>query len=353
MMKKVVIFNLWMFLMAINASGQEGLVSYWSFDSLPGDTIIDYSEYANHGTNYGGELVEGMKGNALEFDGETDYARIPEDGEDPPEVLQSLGKGTISLWFRVDNIPTEYGIAPAFYYGAEQMCDFFDAANQGMIIELGHSPVYMGSEAIFFTIWKNGCTYPSFCFDSYYAIPENEWHHFVAVVGENFNTGYINGQEMTGRRYSFGDETYSQFFEDAVLHEKLWLGKGYWDETVQHFDGAIDELRIYDRPLSKEEVQTLYSDTTTLTSVNPVTEGSADISVYPNPAKEKLYYDISELNTDIQSFKLTDMAGKVILSQSDVADKKQLDIGHLSKGVYFMNFHHKEGIYRKKVVISD
>ncbi|MCF8231000.1 MAG: T9SS type A sorting domain-containing protein [Bacteroidales bacterium] len=353
MKRKVAFFSLFMMLTALSVSGQDGLVSYWSFDNIQSDTIFDYSGNANHGTNYGGEVVEGMKGNALEFDGETDYARIPENGEDPPDILEDLEYGSISIWFKVDNIPTDYGIAPAFYYGAEEMCDFFDAANQGMIIELGHSPIYMGSESIFFTIWKNGCTYPSFCFDSDSPVSEGEWHHFVAVVGENYNTGYLDGQEMVSRRYSFGNDTFSQFFADAVLHEKLWLGKGYWDETVQYFDGAIDELRIYEEPLTAEQVQSLYSDTTTTTSTNPLKEGSSDIKVYPNPASEKVNYDIANVEATVTAVKLTDMSGKVVINQPKAADKKHLDISHLPEGVYFMNFHHKEGIYRKKVVISD
>lgn len=353
MKMKIAFFSLWMLLIAFGSSAQEGLVSYWSFDNIRNDTIFDYSGKDNHGTNYGGEVIGGIKGSALEFDGISDYARIPEDDADPPEVLRGLEKGSISLWFRVDHIPTDYGIAPAFYYGAEEMCDFFDAANQGLIIELGHSPVHQGSESIYFTIWENGCTYPSFCFDSNEPVSEGEWHHYVAVVGENFNTGYLDGQEMVDRRYNFGNDGYSQFFANAVLHEKLWLGKGYWDETVQYFDGAIDELRIYNRPLTGEEVKSLYDDASSVTSVNPVEKGSSKIEVYPNPARGKLNYDISRLDKEVQNFEMTDLSGKVAISRKSVSEKDQLDISHLPSGAYFLNFYHNRGIYRKKVVISD
>jgi hypothetical protein len=71
--------------------------------------------------------------------------------------------------------------------------------------ELGHSPVHPASEFLYFTIWKNGCTVPSFCYDSNSEIPTGVWHHFVAVVGEDYNTGYLNGEEMTNRWYNFGN----------------------------------------------------------------------------------------------------------------------------------------------------
>lgn len=247
--------------------GQDSLVAHWNFDKLNGDTIYDLSGNANHGTNYGGSLVDGVKGKAISFDGIADYIRIPGDGKPPPPVFSTLGKGTISFWFRADKIPTNYGIAPLFYYGAEEKCDFFDAANKGLIIELGHSPVFHGSEELFYTVWKNGCTYPSFCFDSHNPISTGEWYHIAIVVGENYNTGYLNGVEMLNRDYNFGNASYSQFFEDAVAHEKLWLGKGHWDRTTQFFDGTMDELKIFDRPLSAGEVKAQYIDTGIATSI--------------------------------------------------------------------------------------
>lgn len=200
MTRKSRIIMLLVMLIAFPATAQEGLVGYWNFDNVSGDTLFDRSPFDNHGTNYGGEPVQGPKNNALAFDGNSSYARIPKNGEYPPEILKELGQGSISVWFKVDHILTEHGIAPIFYYGAWEKCDFFDAANQGLIIEVGHSPVHYKSKNIYFTIWKNGCTYPSFCFDSNSSISTGEWHHFVAVVGENYNTGYLDGQEMAYRR---------------------------------------------------------------------------------------------------------------------------------------------------------
>jgi len=333
---------------ALSLNAQNDLVAYWSFDNLINDTIFDNSQFANHGTNYGATLINGISGNAISFDGIDDYIRIPKDGENPPEIFTTLGEGSISLWFKANNIPTTYGIAPILFYGAEQQCNYFDAANQGLIIELGHSPIYMGSEAIFFTIWKNGCTLPSFCFDSYESVSTNEWHHYVAVVGENFNTGYLDGVEMTGRRYSFGNASYSQFFEDAVLHEKMWLGKGYWDNTTQYFDGSIDELRIYNKALSSTEVQNLYQ------SVGGIIDAEyAKINIFPNPAKGILHYDLSGITEPILFIKLSDSNGKLVLFEKvSSKNKKELHIEKLQSGMYFIDFIGKKKTIHEKIIIS-
>lgn len=187
--------------------------------------------------------------------------QIPDYFSVPPSHLASLGEGAISVWFKCDGMPADYEIMPIFYYGAYDPClNMPDAANQGLIIEVGHSPIHPESKRIYFTIFANGCIFPSFCFDSSEAVTEGEWHHFVAVVGENYNTGYLDGQEMVNRNYNFGNSSYSQFFADVIKHEALWIGRGYWQGNAAFFDGAIDDIRVYNKPLSAQEVQGLYDN---------------------------------------------------------------------------------------------
>ncbi len=232
----------------------DGLVAHWALDEGAGSVAGDSLGTAGAGEIHGAAWTTGLGGHALEFDGVDDYVEV---ASLPP--VASLGAGSIAIWFRVDSIPTVRGIAPVFYYGSRGSCaNMFDAANQGLVVELGHSPIHYGSKRLYFTIFANGCDFPSFCYDSRDAVSEGEWHHFVAVVGEDSNTGYLDGVEMTDRRYNFGDASYSQFFEDAVEHEVLWIGRGYWDAEPMYLDGAIADVRIYERALSTGEVRQLF-----------------------------------------------------------------------------------------------
>ncbi len=232
----------------------EGLVAHWALNEGTGSEAADSLGSASSGEIHGAVWTAGPTGYALEFDGVNDYVEIAS-----LQLVGSLGEGSIALWFRVDHIPTDNGIAPIFYYGARRSCvNMFDAANQGLIVELGHSPIHYGSERLYFTIFANGCSYPSFCYDSRDAVSVGEWHHFVAVVGGDYNTGYLDGAEMTERRYNFGNASYSQFFEDAVQHEVLWIGKGFWDAEPFFLDGAVADVRIYDRALSADDAFALF-----------------------------------------------------------------------------------------------
>ncbi|MHA2031345.1 MAG: LamG domain-containing protein [Candidatus Kariarchaeaceae archaeon] len=234
-----------------------GLVAQWGFDEESGSSIVDNSVYDSKGSLQGPERILGPIDKALEFDGVDDYVEILEDGSAPTH-LSSVGEGSFSIWFNLDEIPLERGIAPLFYYGGFNPCpNTADAANQGFIIEIGHGR--FGSHRIYFTTFADGCEYPSFCVDTRHRLFEDQWYHFTVVVEENYNTLYLNGKELVDRHYNFGSETSSEFLADAVARETIWLGKGYWNAQPQYFDGSLDEIRIYDRPLSKNEILDLYN----------------------------------------------------------------------------------------------
>lgn len=248
---------------------EESLVGHWTFDEKEGSTIIDYSKFASHGEIKRNPMrASGIVGKgSLEFDGEDDYIEILENGKTPSQ-LHNLDKGSISIWFQARNIPIESSILPVFYYGSKNGCDNMkDASNEGLVIEIAHGSI-IESQGVFFTIFNNPCERPSICFDTHSEshpadlqgmIKEGEWYHFVAVVGENYNTGYLNGEEIVYRHYNFNNANASQFFKNSQKHERMWIGKGFWNYAKEtYFDGYIDDLRIYDIPLSSKQVKKLF-----------------------------------------------------------------------------------------------
>jgi len=318
-------------------NAQDGLVAHWSFDTIIFNQFIDHVTNEFAGTVYGGQTVPGPVGNALEFNGISNYARVPGDGEAPPDVISKLSKGSISVWFRVDQIPLTYGIRPIFYYGRENACNFFDAANEGMIIEVGHSPIHNGSRRLYFTEWTNGCTFPSFCYDSWNPIIEGAWYHYVAVVGDDFNTGYLNGQLMTDRKYNFGNASTHEFFSDALAHENLWIGRGYWDSNDMFFDGAIDEIKIFDRPLIQADVDSLYQEGFPAPPVGlQQNNEQSGPYLYPNPAGERINLDFSHSIDKPLTFKVYNSSGSIVFQEefSGFHDTKRIDLSGLPKGLY-------------------
>lgn len=228
-------------------------VAYWDFDEASGSSAFDASPLDLAGDLLGGSWGEGINGSAVDLDGTDDFISITNDGAFP-SALGSLTEGTLSIWFKFDTFTTEQGtIHPILFAGAAD-------GSSGLIIEVGH---FSGVNAkLYFTIYNGG--YVPQCFDTGFDLRANTWYHFVAVVGADFNTGYLNGTELTDRNYNFGDASSAFFFSDVANKEVFWLGRGYLNERSrdQYLDGTVDEFRVYDRPLSAEEVRQHYESVT-------------------------------------------------------------------------------------------
>ncbi|MCK4748281.1 MAG: hypothetical protein KAT15_14625 [Bacteroidales bacterium] len=92
--------------------------------------------------------------------------------------------------------------------------------HNSLIIEIGHGHK-IENRRLYFTIVNQ-----RFCFDSRVNLEENHWHHFVAVVSETGNTGYLDGKPMYNRKYNLGsDSTFTDFFTSVDSAEML--SKGY------------------------------------------------------------------------------------------------------------------------------
>ncbi len=71
---------------------------------------------------------------------------------------------------------------------------------------------------------------------------------------------------MTG--YIFGGQHNSLLFADVVKKEIIMFGKEYWGNgdyqgmNPKFYDGMINDIRIYNRPLTEQEIKELYDMTT-------------------------------------------------------------------------------------------
>ena len=108
------------------------------------------------------------------------------------------------------------------------------------------------------------------------------------------------------------------------------------------FEGAIDEIKVFDHPLSQEEVDLLYLEGNPLSVFQQEGDNSV-ISIYPNPASEKLNLDISGYFNSPLTFSVYSSTG-VLVYQSKIIESNRsntIDLSSLSKGLYFYTL--KEG----------
>ncbi len=74
-------------------------------------------------------------------------------------------------------------------------------------------------------------------------------------------------------------------------------------------------------------------------------------NVYPNPVNNKITIDLQDFNklTDIE-FSICNIQGQVLIRQSLLQNKSEIDISHLEKGVYLLKLKNKENIIVHKFV---
>ncbi|MCF7918713.1 MAG: DUF1573 domain-containing protein [Candidatus Cloacimonetes bacterium] len=92
------------------------------------------------------------------------------------------------------------------------------------------------------------------------APPQGEWHHYCGTLNDDFISLYIDGQ-LAATDFNLEEGSYSQSVENIDIGAHRFNG-----ELKASFNGMIDELRIWDRALSSDEIQENYNHSVSLDS---------------------------------------------------------------------------------------
>jgi len=219
----------------------DGLVGYWNFDGQNTTTTSginagtkDATANNNWGKFYGGVGVAGgVSGQALKFDGVNDYV----DAGNGASLQLSPGNLTIEAWVYPRTAPAA-GI------------NFVLVGSTGMLAPdtKGYEIAFNGSTNRFrFLLRADSAT--GVTVTSNNAPTLNTWQHIVAVNDGGTMKMYVNGvqQAATGTAPA-----------TFAMGRNLIFGEDLWGDN---FDGLIDEVRIYSRALSADEVMTHYQQT--------------------------------------------------------------------------------------------
>ena len=218
---------------------EEGLILYLPFDEGSGDTVADLSDTGLDGTIHGNaEWVEGIKGEAINLDGETAYVNLP-----ASDVLHEAGEEvSFSLWFNATEVP---GDVPW-----QKLAILIGRGNNGDFALLLFSGCV---KTWIFTVDENYLEFPDGA-QAGKCVPElaveaDRWYHVVFTYEDPIAKFYLNGELAqegeAGGAIRYIDDNWTQF--------------GGFRGSMQFFNGAIDEIRIYNRALTPEEIAQMSS----------------------------------------------------------------------------------------------
>jgi hypothetical protein len=225
-----------------NTIAPSSLVGWWTFDG--GDltnssaSSTDRSGQGSNGSLRGSsgsqskpQPVIGKIGQALRFDGTDDYVTIPSGSGVSADGV------TFSAWIKPSSISTGGSIIWNHYGGDKYFGVIINLNGNGSIgLEGGWCGVETAAGAL--TL--------------------NQWQHVVVAKdpGEIVATTriYVNGvlQSVSAGPYGTCTPTYNAFTSGSI-------GIGWGDLATYPFPGLIDDVRLYNKPLTAAEVLALYN----------------------------------------------------------------------------------------------
>ena len=203
-----------------------GLVAYYSFDEGTGNIAYDISGNGNNGTIYGAKWTKGKYGSALQFDGVDDYVDLGND-----ESFNITDELTIEAWV---NRGTITGTTMRYIVGKGT-----NYINEPYILEYDPANGYLR-----FGIY-DGTNY----YEVVTGLVKGQWVHLVGVFDGTSVKLYVNGIKKA-------ELSFSQTTIDIQEHS---VTIGGCDGGGRYFVGLIDEVRIYNRALSPEEIRYHYN----------------------------------------------------------------------------------------------
>jgi len=215
----------------------EGLIGFWMFnENQPWDdqqySILDISVNANNGKAHGcSKENKGTNGNFFAyFDGKDDYILINNSPSLEPQKI------SIELWAKafLQNGSFSYLIAKG-----GNACDWasygvYTDSNNGICFYIHDGSQILKSPNPGQSIW------------------DNQWHHIVGTFDNSKIRLYIDGEEI-----SDGNQANSTIRYNLSHNNNLILGN-YIGSCTLPFSGSIDNVLLWNRTLSSEEIYQHY-----------------------------------------------------------------------------------------------
>jgi hypothetical protein len=141
----------------------------------------------------------------------------------------------------------------------------------------------------------------------------------VGVYTANTMTFYRNGvyQGTT-------TNTHTNVSQDLL---PLWIGRGV---SGNYFNGSLDDIGIWNRVLTPNEVAILYQS-----SLSGDSFSASSIKLYPNPASDFLQLEVDSQNIGT-AYQIFDDLGRIVATGTTVDTTTEISVSSLKTGMYFV-----------------
>ncbi len=210
--------------------------NFWSFDDATGKSVRDIGGQNGVlvGSSTGLGWAGGKIGTALGMDG------LDGEGVALPNSFLTGSQGTLSVWFRMEQLNSRNVI-------------FSGKSTSDNNVYVLLSVDYEGRPQLQFRTDPGGSDRKV---QGMTILNRNEWYNLVLTANTVSYKLYVNGEEI-----GVAGENLGRWFPDftnQVLSYRIGMSEA--NPLLGSFNGMIDELRLYSRALTMEEVTSLYNE---------------------------------------------------------------------------------------------
>lgn len=340
-MKKLLLITMLYASIAIAQIPTNGLIAHYPFTG----NANDQSSNLNNGTVHGATLTADRFGNgnsAYSFNGTGDYIQVPHTSS----LVFPSDSFSISFWMKVDAWPTD----GKEHYLFQKQSDIGDDQSGWHIYTYGVPNVNnLNNELVFRYRDGNESAWGSAEELTKQLPSPGTWFHVVYTTDSINSKMYVNGLAV--------DSNTAQII--GANTSDLLIGQSVGSEM--NYQGALDDIRIYNRPLNKNEINALTNESlcfqsvtvtdtlrinANITGFNPITYQNS-IKVYPNPTNDHITVDFGNNYSTLSGYtlKITNTLGQVVYTTPVNQQQTSVNLSSWTgNGLYFVGLINSNGV---------
>jgi hypothetical protein len=194
----------------------KGLVAYWSMRNS-GTTVFDEWGTSTAVSTNGGTFAKAVVGNGITLDGTNDYIVVS-------GISSTTKVFTFSCWAKSSQANTTYKYLMDIESGRVNF-QWFGSSNGFMGVFNGTINVPMAD-----------------------APNDGLWHHIAFSAAVNDIILYVDGARVGN----------TVLYAGVNIGGQIAIGSRYTAGTTEFFQGSLDEVRLYNRALTADEIKQLY-----------------------------------------------------------------------------------------------
>lgn len=299
-----------------------GLVVHYPMDGNVDDSTQAFSPLVLDGSS---AFDRGMKGQSLLFNGANQTLRVAASADLPNIGFDTMSAFTVSLWAKPGTISS--GGEGLFFAGNHHagwvgIAVFWNNLRYSVGAKLDDTPKPL-----------------AFTYKSTY---RNQWNLYTLCFEQDTMYAYLN-DSLLGKKY----QKVALGSPESMLATHQF-GLPVRDQVrSQRFSGALDDLRIYSRCLSQQEVGSLFNFT--YTQRREIQSPKSELGAYPNPSQGLFKLTLPSAGKAVQ-LTLFNSAGQPLQVLRTGNKELWLDLSAYPAGLYIAQVQGEAGIHQLKLI---